>query len=95
MAEVISMPKDMDAAEIDRMRDTLDSLANKKTDVTLDLAETTFIDSSGIGAIVFLFKRLSMAGCELKLVHVSGQPLRLLKHLKLTNRITVEGDAAA
>lgn len=95
MALILEMPQDMDAAEMDRMRDTLDEIVAKKEDVVLDLRQTTFIDSSGIGAIVFLYKRLSMAKRELKLENVSGQPLRLLKHLKLNRIIASEGDAAA
>ncbi|MTI18890.1 anti-sigma factor antagonist [Rhodobacteraceae bacterium RKSG542] len=95
MVQLMQMPQDMDAAEMDRLRDQFDTLAKTGEDVELDLRETTFIDSSGIGAIVFLYKRLSVAGRKLKLTHVSGQPHKLLKHLKMTDIISDEDDKAA
>ncbi|WP_310620824.1 STAS domain-containing protein [Flexibacterium corallicola] len=95
MATLMQMPKDMDAAEMDRLRAQFDDFAQSREDVELDLAETTFIDSSGIGAIVFLYKRLSVTGKKLKLINVSGQPFKLLKHLKMTDIISSEGGAAA
>ena len=67
----------------------------------IDLRGVTFIDSSGIGAIVFLFKRLRAANRELMLVGVHGQVRELIELLRVDHALPVElldpaaGEAAA
>lgn len=51
--------------------------------VTVDLAKVTMIDSSGIGAIVSLFKRIKSGGGQVLVVGAKDQPLAVLKLLKL------------
>ena len=51
--------------------------------VTVDLANVTMIDSSGVGAIVSLFKRVKAAGGQVLVVGARDQPLAVLKLLKL------------
>lgn len=48
-----------------------------------NFSETNFIDSSGIGAIVFMFKRLSAQDKKLAVVGLSGQPADLIKMLRI------------
>lgn len=51
--------------------------------VTIDLEELTMLDSSGVGAIVSLFKRLKAAGGCVVVKGVQKQPLAVCKLLKL------------
>jgi anti-sigma B factor antagonist len=51
--------------------------------VTIDLESLTLIDSSGVGAIVSLFKRVKADGGQVVVVHAQDQPLAVLKLLKL------------
>jgi anti-sigma B factor antagonist len=51
--------------------------------VTLDLEGLKTIDSSGVGAIVSLFKRVKAGGGTLVVKNVKGQPLQICKLLKL------------
>jgi anti-sigma B factor antagonist len=51
--------------------------------VTLDVEGLTMIDSSGVGAIVSLFKRVKAKGGDLLVKNVQGQPLAICKLLKL------------
>jgi anti-sigma B factor antagonist len=51
--------------------------------VTLDFDRLTHIDSSGVNAIVSLFKRVTARGGQVVVVHVHDQPLAVLKILKL------------
>jgi len=55
----------------------------KLLDVVLDFSKVGFIDSSGLGALVFLHKRLVSKGHKLKIVGLKGQPLQLLTNLHL------------
>ena len=48
-------------------------------DVVLDLSNVTYIDSPGVAAIGFLFKRLRAKGRRLVMAGVGGQPLAMLR----------------
>jgi anti-sigma B factor antagonist len=56
--------------------------------VIIDLAELTYVDSSGLGALVRLHASARKLGCEFKLLHL-GKQLRNI--LKLTNLLSVFG----
>ncbi len=58
-------------------------LADGRRRVTVDLAKVTMIDSSGVGAIVSLFKRVKADGGVVLVVGAKDQPLAVLKLLKL------------
>ena len=81
MTQEFKITEDMDAHAMGNLRPSLEELAANGRDVLLDLDNVKFIDSSGVGGIVFLFKRLTSARKTLVLKNVSGQPLRLLTHL--------------
>lgn len=51
--------------------------------VVVDLAGLTMLDSSGVGAIVSLFKRVKNAGGSFALIGVCGQPAAVCRLLKL------------
>lgn len=51
--------------------------------VTVDLENLSLIDSSGIGVIVSLFKRVKAKGGDVVVVGAREQPLAVLKLLKL------------
>ena len=57
--------------------------------VTVDLSEVEFIDPSGVGMIVFLFKRLSAANRQFQVTGVKGQPERLIRKLGLDGPLHV------
>jgi anti-sigma B factor antagonist len=56
--------------------------------VTIDLAELTYVDSTGLGVLARLYTSARQVGCEFKLLHL-GKQLRNL--LKLTNLLSVFG----
>jgi anti-sigma B factor antagonist len=56
--------------------------------VVVDLAELTYVDSTGLGALVRLYTSARQLGCEFKLFHL-GKQLRNV--LKLTNLLSVFG----
>lgn len=80
----------LDALAVEILRPKFDELIQDQSDVVLNLGKIEFIDSSGIGAIVFLFKRLRSKERKLSLSGVHGQPLELLKHLRIDQSITVQ-----
>jgi len=60
--------------------------------VALNMRDVTFIDSSGIGAIVFLYKRMLASGGSVTLKGVRNQPGELLRLLRVHEAISVEWD---
>lgn len=58
----------------------------------LDLDKVSFIDSSGLGAILGRYKRLSRQGGRLSAIRVSRQVLRVLELAGLLKIITVYAD---
>lgn len=88
---VISINGDMDAKGCETLKPTLeDILQNQEVkDVEMDMKQVEFLDSSGVGAIVFLFKRLRQAGSELNISGVNGQPKDILKLLRIDKAINV------
>ena len=47
-------------------------VADNPKRVTVDIEELTMIDSSGVGAIVLLFKRIKTTGGEVVIVHAQS-----------------------
>ena len=58
-------------------------VADHRLRVTIDIEKVTMIDSSGVGAIVSLFKRVKAEGGQVVIVGARDQPLAVLKLLKL------------
>ncbi len=74
----------LDALTAPEIRPIFDKVvADKRRKVALDLAKVTMIDSSGVGAIVSLFKQMKDRGGRLEVRGVRGQPLAVCKLLKL------------
>jgi anti-anti-sigma factor len=64
-------------------------IANADRNVILDLSQVARIDSSGVGAIVFLFKRLRVLGFCLELKEMQVQPFDLIDRLHINKVIKV------
>jgi anti-sigma B factor antagonist len=59
-------------------------------EVIVDLAQLTYVDSTGLGTLVRLHAHARKTGCDFKLLHL-GKQLRNL--LKLTNLLSVFSQA--
>ena len=83
----------LDGEESRSMWEGLMALAQVETrEVVLDLSQVCFVDGSGLGAISFLFKRLSACGRRLSVVGASGQPLAMLRHLGRAKMLGIADD---
>lgn len=85
--QVVSLTGDFDVNSVNNAKPLFEDLAVHGSDVIVDLSEVRFIDSSGIGALVFLYKRLVAQKHQMVLIGVQGQPLELLEILKITQTI--------
>jgi anti-anti-sigma regulatory factor len=90
MTLLFKAPARLDAEQVKTMRFDFDRLASSNDDVVVDLARTEVLDGSGVGAMVFAFKRLSLNGKRLSVRNVSGQPLNLLNDSGLLRTLSGE-----
>jgi anti-sigma B factor antagonist len=75
---------ELDALSCTDLRPVLDSLVQQgASSVTVDLSELRLIDSSGVGAMVSLYKRVRANGGDVRFVGVNAQPLVIFKLLRL------------
>ena len=91
---VIELSGEMDALGAVEIRPVLEEAVDQdqSENVSLDLSSVTFLDSSGIGAIVFLYKRLKAVGRKLEISGVRGQPRELMELLRIHKAIPVSWD---
>ena len=95
MTTILRITGDLDAARISQMRSEIESVATADADVTFDMSRCPFIDSSGVGAIVYLHKRMRTRGYRVLLTGLQGQPLNLLRHLGIAGLLSAGGRSAA
>lgn len=88
---IIELNGELDALGAVEIRPVLEDVVDEKQaeNVSLDLSDVSFLDSSGIGAIVFLYKRLKTTGRNLELTGVRGQPRELMELLRIHKAIPV------
>lgn len=88
---IAKLQGEMDALGCTKIRSELEQIAETKNsnNVALDLSDVSFLDSSGVGLIVFLFKRLKAQSRTLKIIGVQGQPQELIKLLRIDSAISV------
>jgi anti-sigma B factor antagonist len=87
---MISLSGRFDEAAVAEQRSWFETLAGVATkNICIDLTEVTFIDSSAVGIIAHVFKRLAARQKRIFLASPSGQPLELLKLLRIDRVITI------
>jgi anti-sigma B factor antagonist len=68
----VALHGEVDVLTVDQVRRTLtDALAERPKAVVVDLTRLTFIDSTGLGALVFGFQRARDADVAFRLAHPS------------------------
>lgn len=91
-AVTLSVRGELDAKSVPEIRPQLDEIVESKpAQVTMDLTELRLIDSTGVGAIVSLFKRVGANGGRFKLTGVQGQPYAIFQVLRLDRVFQLEG----
>ncbi|GAA2641489.1 STAS domain-containing protein [Paractinoplanes durhamensis] len=66
----LSLAGEVDVLTVDQVRVALEeALADRPREIVVDLSELSFIDSTGLGAIIFGFQRARDAGIRFRLAH--------------------------
>ena len=92
---IVTFYGELDALGCTHIRPELEAIVASKNSqrVTLNLREVSFIDSSGIGAIVYLYKRLKAQGRVLDISGARGQALELIELLRIDTVITLKSNS--
>ena len=81
----------LDSMTAPELRSSFESIAQEHHHkVVLDLSELRLIDSSGIGAIVSLFKQVRANGGAFEVVGVQGQPRSIFQVLRLDRVFNID-----
>jgi anti-sigma B factor antagonist len=81
---ILYLRGDLNALSADQLRKVInDVILSKHLKVIVEVSSLELIDSSGLGALVSLFKRMRSVCGHLKIVGLQGQPLELFQLLDL------------
>ena len=83
-ATVLRIAGDLDVVALSELRPAVNGIAEgQPARVVVDLSALRLIDSSGVGAIVSLYKAVHAYGGSLAITGAQGQPLAILRLLRL------------
>ena len=81
---VLKLAGQLDALSAPELLPTIDKIVEEKCPmVVVDLSGLELIDSSGVAAIVALYKRSRGAGGKVRVVGAKDQPLAIFKLLRM------------
>lgn len=93
---VVAVGGELDMSAAPDLRATIDrALEGGATTLVVDLAETTFIDSTGIGVLMSAFRRLGLAGGSLELVCSEPNLLRVFEIVGLDRQLSIHASTDA
>jgi anti-sigma B factor antagonist len=87
--DLVSAHGDLDALSAQRFREAALHDDHTAALLVLDLTEVTFLDSSGVGALVTIQREARTRGAEVGLVCVPGPVLRVLTLMRLDRVLAV------
>lgn len=83
---------DLDIAGAKQFRASTEGLEGRATNVAVNLADVDFIDSTGLGALVGLFRRLREIGGSMRIVATSDTVQKVFQITAL-DRVFPQADA--
>jgi anti-sigma B factor antagonist len=91
----LAIEGELDAVTVSELRGDIEKLlARKPPRVEVDLSSLRMVDSSGVGALVSLYKRVRAQGGEVVVTGLRDQPLAIFRLLRL-DRVMVGADLKA
>jgi len=80
---VVTVAGEIDLASAPQLKEALDRVAAERTSVTIDLAEVTFMDSSGLH-VLFRFASAANGSGPVRIVNASRTVLRTMQIVGMT-----------
>ncbi len=85
---VLTIDGELNNDTVEEIRPIIDLLLQKHTDVLVDMSAVNYIDSAGIGSLIYLYKQLQSNGRRMRVICKQGQPRDLLTILHIDRTIT-------
>jgi anti-sigma B factor antagonist len=93
---VVAVEGELDASTAPELRNKFEELIGQgENQYIIDLASVGFMDSSGISAIVNLFKRVRIGQGDVKLCNLSAEIMRVFELTRLNRVFDIYDDRAA
>jgi anti-sigma B factor antagonist len=87
---ILALKGRMDAVRVASVRQLLSDLPQPgKAKIVLDLGGMDWIDSSGVGALIVLYKRARQLGGDVKVADLQRQPKEIFRLLRLESAFEV------
>lgn len=87
---VLYLDGDLDVKSVRGINPRLDELVQSEfSRLVVDMKSVAFIDSSGVGALVYLYKRLLQRKKSLAIRGLSGQPADMIRFLRIDKVINI------
>jgi len=91
----LAIEGELDAVTVGDLRKEIDNVVNSSPKrVEVDLSSLRMVDSSGVGAIVSIYKRVRGQGGEVVVAGLRDQPLAIFRLLRL-DRVMIGADLPA
>ncbi|MDQ1143601.1 anti-sigma B factor antagonist [Bacillus sp. SORGH_AS 510] len=90
---IVSISGEIDAFTAPKLREEIMPLAEKENQtIIISLKDVSYLDSTGLGVFVGLFKQLKKNDGEMKLVDLSDRLKRLFEITGLSNIMTISSN---
>lgn len=94
LIDILVLNRDFDAALVAELRSSvLEVLGGSDSTLAIDMSNVKFADSSGVGFLVSLTKKLNGPNQKLIIWGLSGQPLEIIKLTRVDSFMSVHADA--
>ncbi|KUP05035.1 metal ABC transporter ATPase [Bacillus coahuilensis p1.1.43] len=89
----VSISGEIDAYTAPKLRENLDEIAGQEgIYLTIDLSDVTYMDSTGLGVFVGMFKKMNATNGHLKLVGLSERLRRLFEITGLADIMDINSE---
>jgi anti-sigma B factor antagonist len=93
---VVALAGNLDALTVGGIKAEVERIVSERAKAcVLDLGGVLLVDSTGVGSIISLFKRLRAHGGDLKVAGVNGQPKEIFDLLRLERALDMHPNVAA
>lgn len=83
---ILDVKSDMDLYNAHELKEAFNKLIDKKVKtLIINLENVEYIDSSGIGALIYIFSTAKKKNCRLKIANVHGSVAKVITLTKLMN----------
>ncbi len=80
---LLTLEGSLDAVTASTLKPEVVAIADAQKKVVVDLSQLTLIDSTGVGVLISLFKRLRAVDGHVYFAGLSGQPKEIFRLLRL------------